>query len=244
MSCFSFLKVMMILFNLAIFLGGAALLGIGIWVTVDSKSFLNIFGAISASVLQFVHVGYLLIAIGVILFLLGFLGCCGAQKESKCLLITFFSIILIIFIIEVAGAVVALVYTSLAQTLLQATVAKLLKDDYGKANPLTEAWNITMTKLNCCGLSNYTDFDDSYFYKNSKNLYPEQCCNSSSLPLPASTCNRTVAEHFAVKGCFDQMLTEIRKNAAVVGGVAAGIGALEIGAMAVSMYLYCKMDEK
>ncbi|XP_070795695.1 tetraspanin-1 [Pituophis catenifer annectens] len=244
MSCFTFLKVMMILFNLAIFLGGATLLGIGIWVTVDSKSFLNIFGAISASVLQFVHVGYLLIAIGVILFLLGFLGCCGAQKESKCLLITFFSIILIIFIIEVAGAVVALVYTSLAQTLLQATVAKLLKDDYGKANPLTEAWNITMTKLNCCGLSNYTDFDDSYFYKNSKNLYPEQCCNSSSLSLSASTCNRTVAESFAVKGCFDQMLTEIRKNAAVVGGVAAGIGALEIGAMAVSMYLYCKMDEK
>lgn len=244
MSCFTFLKVMMILFNLAIFLGGAALLGIGIWVTVDSKSFLDIFGAISASVLQFVHVGYLLIAIGVILFLLGFLGCCGAQKESKCLLIMFFSIILIIFIIEVAGAVVALVYTSLAQTLLQSTVAKLLKDDYGKRGPLTEAWNITMTELNCCGLSNYTDFDDSYFYKTSKNSYPEQCCNSSSLSFSASTCNRTLAERFAVKGCFDQMLVEIRRNAAVVGGVAAGIGALEIGAMAVSMYLYCKMDEK
>ncbi|XP_058034144.1 tetraspanin-1 [Ahaetulla prasina] len=244
MSCFTFLKVMMILFNLAIFLGGAALLGIGIWVSVDSKSFLNIFGAISASVLQFVHVGYLLIAIGVVLFLLGFLGCCGAQKESKCLLITFFSIILIIFIIEVAGAVVALVYTSLAQTLLQATVAKLLKDDYGKDSPLTEAWNVTMTELKCCGLSNYTDFNNSYFYKASKHFYPGQCCNSSILSVSGTTCNETLAENSAVKGCFDQMLTEIRRNAAVVGGVAAGIGALEIGAMAVAMYLYCKMDEK
>ncbi|ETE66149.1 Tetraspanin-1, partial [Ophiophagus hannah] len=124
----------------------ATLLGIGIWVTVDSKSFLNIFAALSASVLQFVYVGYLLIAIGAVLFLLGFLGCCGAQKESKCLLIMFFSIVLIIFIIEVAGAVVALVYTSLAETVLQATVTKLLKDDYGKPNPVTEALNITMTE--------------------------------------------------------------------------------------------------
>uniref|UniRef100_U3F648 Tetraspanin n=1 Tax=Micrurus fulvius TaxID=8637 RepID=U3F648_MICFL len=243
MSCFTFLKVMMILFNLAIFLGGATLLGIGIWVTVDSKSFLGTFGAISGTVFQFVHVGYLLIAIGAVLFLLGFLGCCGAQKESKCLLITFFSIILIIFIIEISGAVVALVYTSLAETVLQATVTKLLKDDYGKRNPVTEAWNMTMTKLKCCGLSNYTDFNDSYFYKTT-NSYPGQCCNSSILTVSTTTCNETVAASFEVKGCFSQLLFEIRKNAAVVGGVAAGIGALEIAAMAVAMYLYCKMDEK
>uniref|UniRef100_A0A8C5RVY0 Tetraspanin n=1 Tax=Laticauda laticaudata TaxID=8630 RepID=A0A8C5RVY0_LATLA len=227
MSCFTFLKVMMILFNLAIFLGGATLLGIGIWVTVDSKSFLNIFGAISTSVLQIVHIGYLLIAIGAVLFLLGFLGCCGAQKESKCLLIMFFSIILIIFIIEVAGAVVALVYTSLAESILQATVAKLLKDNYGKSNPVTEAWNVTMTELKCCGLSNYTDFNDSQFYKET-NSYPGQCCNSSISSLSATTCNETVAASSEVKGCFPQMLSEIRKNAAVVGGVAAGIGALEV----------------
>ncbi|XP_013916449.1 PREDICTED: tetraspanin-1-like [Thamnophis sirtalis] len=244
MSCFTFLKVMMILFNLLIFLGGATLLGIGIWVTVDSKSFLNIFGAISVTVLQFVHVGYLLIAIGAVLFLLGFLGCCGAQKESKCLLIMFFTIILIIFIIEIAGAVVALVYTSLAQTILQSTVAKILKDDYGKPNPLTEAWNVTMTNLKCCGLSNYTDFNNSYFYKESKNFYPGQCCNSSISSLSDTFCNTAMAERFNVTGCFEQMLSEIHKNAAVVGGVAAGIGALEIGAMAVAMYLYCKMDEK
>ncbi|XP_070601906.1 tetraspanin-1 [Erythrolamprus reginae] len=243
MSCFSFLKVMMILFNLAIFLGGATLLGIGIWVSVDSKSFLSIFGAISASVLQFVYVGYLLIALGAVLFLLGFLGCCGAQKESKCLLITFFSLILIIFIIEIAGAVVALVYTSLARNLLQSTVAKLLKDDYGKRNPVTEAWNVTMTELKCCGLSNYTDFNDSYFYKETKS-YPGQCCNSNATSVNSNTCSEDLAGMSNVKGCFEQILTEIRKNAAVVGGVAAGIGALEIGAMAVSMYLYCKMDEK
>ncbi|XP_063153927.1 tetraspanin-1 [Candoia aspera] len=238
MSCFTFLKVMMILFNLGIFLGGSTLLGIGIWVSVDSKSFLQIFGPVSTSVFQFVNVGYLLIALGAVLFLLGFLGCCGAQKESKCLLIMFFTIILIIFIIEVTAAVVALVYTSLAETILQGTVTQLLRDEYGKSKPVTEVWNTTMTELQCCGLSNYTDFSNSYYYLKENNTYPAQCCNSS---IP---CKASEAETTAVKGCFSQLLHEIRKNAGVVGGVAAGICVLEIAAMTVAMYLYCQLDEK
>ena len=32
-------------------------------------------------------VGYLLIAIGLLLLVIGFLGCCGAMKESKCMLL-------------------------------------------------------------------------------------------------------------------------------------------------------------
>lgn len=67
-------------------LGGGALLGVGIWVTVDGQSFLKIFGTLSSSVLQVVNVSYFLIVIGAILVIIGFLGCYGAQKESKCLL--------------------------------------------------------------------------------------------------------------------------------------------------------------
>lgn len=68
-------------------LGGGTLLGVGIWVKVDGQSFMNIFGTLSSSVLQVVNVAYLLIVIGAILLVIGFLGCYGAQKESKCLLI-------------------------------------------------------------------------------------------------------------------------------------------------------------
>uniref|UniRef100_A0A8B9UX26 Tetraspanin-1 n=1 Tax=Anas zonorhyncha TaxID=75864 RepID=A0A8B9UX26_9AVES len=98
-------------------LGGGALLGVGIWVTVDGQSFVKIFGGISSTVLQVVNVGYFLIVIGAILLIIGFLGCYGAQKESKCLLMMFFSVVLIIFIAEIAAAVVVLVYTSLVSGL-------------------------------------------------------------------------------------------------------------------------------
>ncbi|RLW05755.1 hypothetical protein DV515_00004784 [Chloebia gouldiae] len=237
MGCFTFIKVMMILFNLAIFLSGGTLLGVGIWVKVDGESFLKIFGTLSSSILQVVNVAYLLIVIGAILLVIGFLGCYGAQKESKCLLMMFFSVVLIIFIAEVAAAVVALIFTGLAETLLTGLVTPLLKEKYGANDTFTEIWNVTMTEVHCCGLNNYTDFNNSYFYETHQG-YPKQCCDMRN------TCNSTVAAEMAVEGCFKQILEEIRTNAGVAGGVAAGIAALEIASMAVSMYLYCRLDEK
>ncbi|NXS79938.1 TSN1 protein, partial [Erpornis zantholeuca] len=237
MGCFTFIKVMMILFNLAIFLSGGTLLGVGIWVKVDGESFLKIFGALSASVLQVVNVSYLLIVIGAILLVIGFLGCYGAQKESKCLLIMFFSVVLIIFIAEVAAAVVALVFTGLAETLLTGLVTPLLKEKYGVDDTFTEVWNVTMREVHCCGLNNYTDFNNSYFLETHKS-YPRQCFGVSPLLSHPHLCG------CLLQGCFKQILEEIKTNAGVAGGVAAGIAALEIAAMAVSMYLYCQLDEK
>ncbi|NXM45223.1 TSN1 protein, partial [Gymnorhina tibicen] len=237
MGCFTFIKVMMILFNLAIFLSGGTLLGVGIWVKVDGQSFLKIFGSLSSSVLQVVNVSYLLIVIGAILLVIGFLGCYGAQKESKCLLMMFFSVVLIIFIAEIAAAVVALVFTGLAETLLAGLVTPLLKEKYGVDDTFTHIWNVTMTKVHCCGLNNYTDFNNSYFYE-TRGSYPRQCFGVSP-PLAHPHLRGCL-----LQGCFQQILEEIRTNAGVAGGVAAGIAALEIAAMAVSMYLYCRLDEK
>ncbi|KAG8436976.1 hypothetical protein GDO86_007891 [Hymenochirus boettgeri] len=243
MGCFTFIKVMMVLFNLLIFLGGGTLLGIGIWVTVDSNSFLKIFGTVSASsAVQFVNVGYFLIAIGALLIILGFLGCCGAQKESRCLLLMFFTIILIIFIAEVAGAVVALVYSSLAENLLGPLLRPVLQTQYGTNQDVTKIWNNTMENLKCCGFDGYTDFNNSAYYNNN-HQYPSYCCNANTTNQN-SVCTVQMASISNIPGCFQQLLTLIRQNAAIVGGVAAGICALELAAMIVSMYLYCHLDKE
>ncbi|XP_068949180.1 tetraspanin-1-like [Petaurus breviceps papuanus] len=237
MSCFTFLKVTMVIFNLLIFLCGAVLLGIGIWVSVDGASFVNIFGPVSASAMQFVNVGYFLIAAGCVLLILGFLGCYGAQKESKCILLMFFSILLLIFIAEIAAAVVALVYTSLAENLLNALVVPVIQKDYGEQSDITQVWNSTMEGLHCCGFNNYTDFEGSPFYQKYQS-FPHFCCANDS-----TSCTEEMAIQANVKGCFRQLLKGIHTNAAVVGGVAAGFGALELAAMTVSMYLYCQLDK-
>lgn len=64
-------------------LGGSFLLGVGVWVLVDPTGFREI---IAANPLLFTGV-YVILGMGGMLFLLGFLGCCGAIRENKCLLL-------------------------------------------------------------------------------------------------------------------------------------------------------------
>ena len=62
---------------------GAAILGIGIWAYVDPT--ITSYVELTAGA-NFKAACILLIVVGAIIFLVGFLGCCGACKESTCML--------------------------------------------------------------------------------------------------------------------------------------------------------------
>ncbi|XP_040013010.1 tetraspanin 35 isoform X2 [Xiphias gladius] len=243
MRCFGFLKVMMFFFNGIIFLAGAAILGVGIWVKVDSGSILSFLGKIEnapAELSQVLNVGYLLVAIGALLVIIGFLGCCGAVRESKCMLLLFFIIVLLVFIAEVAGAVVILVFRPLADELIQkfgTAAVRNIKTDYGENPDITGLWNTTMSTLKCCGFYNSSDFVDSPYYVNSDKQYPPQCCPGTNYP-----CNKTEADNVTtVTGCFPKIRQLIDDNTVVMVAVALVIAALEICALAVSMTLFCRI---
>lgn len=229
----------MFIFNAIIFLGGTAVLGIGIWVKVDGGSFLKILGSAAPQLMQVVNVGYLCIAVGSFLILMGFLGCCGAVKESRCMLMLFFIIILIIFIAEIAGAVVVLAFSSLSKIFIEYlgnVAGKYLRQDYGGANELTPVWNTTMKELKCCGFYGYEDFNNSTYYRDHKE-YPTVCCSFIS---PCSR-NNVSSE---VKGCYKAFEQFLSQNGKIVGGVALGICGLELAAMIVSLVLFCQIGNK
>ena len=63
-------------------------MGLGIWMIVDDNfdqtlSFAAVL-ADSAALAQ--YASYVLIGVGGFIFIVGFLGCCGALKESQCML--------------------------------------------------------------------------------------------------------------------------------------------------------------
>ncbi|XP_018554067.1 tetraspanin 35 [Lates calcarifer] len=243
MGCYGFLKLMMFVFNGIIFLAGAAILGVGIWVKVDSGSILSFLGKIENAppeLSQVLNVGYLLIAIGALLVVIGFLGCCGAVRESKCMLLLFFIIVLVVFIAEVAGAVVILVFRPLADELVQkvgTAAVNNIRKDYGKNADVTGLWNTTMSTLKCCGFYNSSDFEGSPYFVDHNRQYPPQCCPGMNYP-----CNQTMADSVTtITGCFPKIMQLIDDNTVVIVAVALGIAVLEICAMAVSMILYCRI---
>ncbi|XP_008328847.1 tetraspanin 35 isoform X1 [Cynoglossus semilaevis] len=242
MGCYGLLKVMMFVFNGIIFLAGAAILAVGIWVKVDSGSVLNFLGEIENApeeLSQVLNVGYLLIAIGALLVVIGFLGCCGAIRENKCMLLLFFLIVLLVFIAEVAGAVVILVFRPLVDQIFEklgTAAVQNIQNDYGQNPDVTGLWDTTMTTLKCCGFYNSSDFVGSPYYEE-HHMYPPLCC-----PGTNSSCSQASAgSESTITGCFPKILALIKNNTVVIVGIALGIAVLEICAMVVSMSLYCRV---
>ncbi|XP_018426169.1 PREDICTED: tetraspanin-1-like [Nanorana parkeri] len=233
MSCFSFLKKMMFIFNGIIYVGGVTVLGVGIWVKVDGGSFLKILVSAAPQLMQLVNVGYLCIAVGGFLMVMGFLGCYGAVKESRCMLMIFFIIVLIIFIVEMVGAVVVLAFSSLSKIFIDYlgnAAVKYLRNDYGQNNELTTVWNSTMKEMKCCGFNGYKDFINSTYYRNN-NEFPPICC-AKLRPCQESSISSQI------KGCLLAFEYFLGQNGKIVGGVALVICGLEFAAMMVALMLF------
>ncbi|KAF5892467.1 CD9 antigen-like, partial [Clarias magur] len=96
-------KYLLFIFNFIFWLMGSLVLAVGLWLRLENNT-VDLLGSDAAPGTFFLGV-YILIAAGGFVMLVGFFGCCGAVRESQCLLGSFFACLLIIFAAEVAAGV-------------------------------------------------------------------------------------------------------------------------------------------
>uniref|UniRef100_A0A672TCR9 CD81 protein-like n=1 Tax=Sinocyclocheilus grahami TaxID=75366 RepID=A0A672TCR9_SINGR len=95
-------KYLLFVFNFIFWLMGSLVLAVGLWLRLDPNT-VSLLGEGGPDTF-FIGV-YILIAAGGLVMLVGFFGCCGAVRESQCLLGLFFACLLVIFGAEVAAGV-------------------------------------------------------------------------------------------------------------------------------------------
>lgn len=106
-GCTRFIKYLLFFFNFIFWLLGGGILGLGLWLRHDEKISnlmnLELDGKYPPhSFYTYVHV---MIAVGAVIMVVGFLGCYGAIQESQCLLGTFFVCLVILFACEIAAGI-------------------------------------------------------------------------------------------------------------------------------------------
>ncbi|MCJ8729485.1 hypothetical protein PDJAM_G00106800 [Pangasius djambal] len=138
-------KYLLFIFNFIFWLSGSLVLAVGLWLRFDPST-ASLLKEDGAPKTIFFAV-YILIGVGGIMMLVGFFGCCGAVRESQCLLGLFFSCLLIIFGAEVSAGIFGF--------LSKDQIIKEVKDFY--AASITENGNSTTVIsmyhdiLDCCG---------------------------------------------------------------------------------------------
>ncbi|XP_068170108.1 tetraspanin-18B [Antennarius striatus] len=239
-DCLSCIKYLMFVFNFLIFLGGSFLLGVGVWVLVDPTGFREI---VAANPLLFTGV-YIILAMGGMLFLLGFLGCCGAIRENKCLLLFFFMLILLIFLAELAAAILAFIFR---EHLTREYFTKELKSHYqgyNNTDVFTSTWNAIMTTFDCCGVNSPEDFKDSRFKMiNQNHIVPEACCQRAGQTGEKAYINLGQCLSGSMmfrnnKGCYSSVVDYFELYIYVAGALAIVVLTIELFAMVFAMCLF------
>uniref|UniRef100_A0A2K5JPN1 Tetraspanin n=2 Tax=Colobus angolensis palliatus TaxID=336983 RepID=A0A2K5JPN1_COLAP len=160
---------------------------------------------------EYFYVGlYVLVGAGALMMAVGFFGCCGAMRESQCVLGSFFTCLLVIFAAEVTTGVFAFIGKGVAirhvQTMYEEAYNDYLKDR-GKGNGTLITFHSTF-----------------------------QCCGKESSEQVQPTCPKELLGH---KNCIDEIETIISVKLQLIGIVGIGIAGLTIFGMIFSMVLCC-----
>ena len=125
---------------------GCIVLGFGIYVLAAGADVAKLIkeGAGEAIPL-YSSAAILLIILSLLIIVVTFFGCCGALKENKCMLGTYFAIILVFFIIFIVAAIIG--YTQ-SEDKMQEPLVKSIKS-YGMKNKtrITEAWDYVQEQV-------------------------------------------------------------------------------------------------
>jgi hypothetical protein len=243
---------MLITFNFFFFLSGVALLGVGIWLLVDKSltETLDLIKVATDDTDQIKNVSYVLIGVGAFVFIVGFLGCCGALKESKCMLGLYIFLLLIVMGIEIAAGVLALFYKAKIEDKLDEKLKRKLNntsyynETVKKYTPFGISLNFVQQKFKCCGVEAPSDYKRSKFFAdNSALMIPYSCCKLNSNATELSKLTESSVEDWGkckeeytgsgktqlfVKGCKEGLIDWAQTKLIILTGVGLGIACLEL----------------
>lgn len=179
------LKYLLFVFNLIICLVGIAAVVVGIISLVQESILINLlkFTFDQSTLVQSSSI--VVIVAGSFIFLVGFMGCCGAHKESTCMLGIYGVIVLVIIIIEIVGIALAAAFQGKVTDELKGNLKKLIMNDYdGKAgakDTFSFFIDATQVQFSCCGVDSYTEYAGATKWNKTHpggndNVVPLSCC--------------------------------------------------------------------
>lgn len=168
------------------------------------------------------NVAIVLILVGFAIFLIAFLGCCGAIKESSCMLTSFSSIILVLLLVELIGAGLIFAFKSKLKTVAEDGIEKAI-EKYGNDTDITVVLDDIQSHLGCCGARDYNDWHRLNPKFNSTDKYPHTCC-----PQPSEKEFCTSTDKLYTSGCVDKLDAEIKSSFGLLGGIAIAIAVIQL----------------
>ncbi|KAL3277035.1 hypothetical protein HHI36_012397 [Cryptolaemus montrouzieri] len=242
--CNSLIKCLLIIFNILFGIWGLIGCAFSIWLLSDSQFI------ISQDKTNYIVSVAIILSASVVLVLVAFIGIYGTINSSQCLLVTFFSLLLIVCVVEWAAAIWGYANADSLEDQIHSAVKMTVEQEYGEDSNRTMIFDTFQKKLHCCGADRPTDWVGNQqlsFSITSRTDYykiPESCCRPEA---SVSDCQiatvvpriRGSVDYNIIydRGCYDLVVATINENAYIILGILAGILFIQLIALVFSLVL-------
>lgn len=214
MNC---IKYLMFFFNALFWLSGLALIIVGAIVKSKYGSYLTFADN------KYADAAIFLIIVGVIVFIVAFLGCCGAIKESYCMVTTFAVLMVIIFILEIAAGALGFAYRKKVVDIADKALKKGLSK-YHSEKGAKDFFNWLQKDFKCCGIDSSGDWKNSNATGNSTAGVPSSCCKTDN---SNADCVKK-ADNIYTSGCKKSFQDFVNGKLVLIGAIALAIAFIQI----------------
>lgn len=223
------IKYLMFFFNFIFFLCGLAIIIGGALVFTVYNEYVDFTGNSGNAV------PIILIIVGSLIFVTGFIGCCGALKDNHCMMTTFATIMVILLITEIGVGIAGYVLRDEISDTIEDNMETLMYNDYLESNATRTLFDKMHEDLKCCGTNNYTDWFEAFYSDTecigNQNCVPESCCKVETAQCNYEDVSRNpevAGQSLFTQGCNDALSSLITDNIAIIAAVAIVVAVVEV----------------
>ncbi|XP_022433029.1 tetraspanin-11 isoform X2 [Delphinapterus leucas] len=220
-----YLKYLLAVFNFFFWMGGAAVMAVGVWTLVEKSGYL---GVLASS--TFAASAYILIFAGTLVMVTGFLGFSAVIREDRSCLSAYFCLLLVIFLVELVAGVLAHVYYQRLSEELRQHLTRTLAQNYRQpgAAEITASVDRLQQDFRCCGSNSSADWQHSTYILSPEaegRRVPDSCCKTV-----VARCGRRAHPSNIYKvegGCITKLEQFLADHLLLMGAVGIGVACLQ-----------------
>nr|XP_020143294.1 tetraspanin-11 isoform X2 [Microcebus murinus] len=219
------LKYLLFVFNFFFWVGGAAVLAVGVWTLVEKSGYLSVLASST-----FAASAYILIFAGALVMVTGFLGFSAILREQRGCLSTYFCLLLVIFLVELVAGILAHVYYQRLSDELKQHLNRTLSENYGQpgATEITASVDRLQQDFKCCGSNSSADWQHSTYILSREaedRRVPDSCCKTV-----VARCGQRAHPSNIYKvegGCITKLEQFLADHLLLMGAVGIGVACLQ-----------------
>uniref|UniRef100_A0A3B4VLH4 Tetraspanin n=1 Tax=Seriola dumerili TaxID=41447 RepID=A0A3B4VLH4_SERDU len=199
---------------------GGFILAIGIYAEVERQRYKTLEGVFLAPAI-------ILILLGIIMFIVSFIGVLASLRDNLTLLKVFMYTLAACLFLELLGGILALVFRNQTLELLNKNIRRGIVNYYDDLD-FKNIMDFVQRKFKCCGGQEYKDWAVNMYHNCSAPGplacgVPYTCCVTTKVGITITFTRLSLIEKIHIRGCTDAFFIWLMDNYKIMAGLLLGI---------------------